>query len=134
MRSGYGRLFAAMVACISMLAWMGLTNHCALASLSMQQAHACCHSDGGASDHPSSPQNLQCCGTVAPSLPAYVAAPAAKLFEIRAAWIEVADLFRPAAESGEELAFATGPPPGQSFLEIILSRSVPAHAPPPFVA
>jgi hypothetical protein len=134
MRLRHGRWFAAMTACVSMLAWLCMTNHCALASLTMQETHSCCHSDGGAKDHPRSPQNLQCCGTVAPSLPAHLAIPAAKLFEIRAAWLEAADLLRPASESCVELAFTTGPPPGQSFLEVILSRSMPAHAPPSFVA
>jgi len=134
MRARHSRWFAAMVACVSMLAWMCMTNHCALASLSMRQMHSCCHSDGGAKDHPGSPQYLQCCGTVAPSLPDHLAVPAAKLFEIRAAWIEATALLRPAPESRGDLAFTTGPPPGQSFLEVILSRSMPAHAPPSFVA
>lgn len=114
-----------------MLAWLGATNHCALASDAFRaQApeHQCCgeHESGGQHKSP-----LACCqGLQAPSAP-FAKSPVSldALSFVPTLYFVTVALLLPApnlvAAAGD-----TGPPGVFSFAESILQRSILAHAPP----
>jgi hypothetical protein len=130
------RWFSATIVCAVAVAWLVASNHCAFATIaahSARAAHACCHDEDA--PHPAAPQAMQCCDTLKASLPAQAVVPAAALHELLPAWVEMEALPRLVAVEGFRAMPATGPPPrAESFAEIVLNRSLPALAPPGFVA
>ncbi len=120
------RWIPAMVACVTIFAWTLASNHCAFAA-STRPAHACCHDQG----RPAAPPSTQCCGAFNVPVPEHVSAPMGHFHEVRPAWVEATATPVPVRRVVDVAAFlAHGPPEAQSFAEIVLSRSLPAHAPP----
>jgi hypothetical protein len=132
------RWFSAAVTCVAALAWLFATNHCAFATLAAHSpkiAHACCHEETVPHSQPTLPPAMQCCDTLKAALPTHALAPAAPMHELQPAWIAVETSAPTAAARNVLAASATGPPPrAATFVEIVLNRSQPAHAPPVFVA
>jgi hypothetical protein len=130
------RWFSATIACAIAVAWLLATNHCAFATIaahSAKAAHACCHEEDA--PHPSAPQSMQCCDALKASLPAQAVVPAASLSALLPDWTATEVLPRLVAVENLRATPATGPPPrAESFAEIVLNRSLPALAPPVFVA
>ncbi len=127
------RISTFLVAIIA-LAWLGASNHCALAALEgvRSASHACCREDGKPA--PKSQSTMQCCDTFNLTIPATVAAPVGPLHALRPAWLEVSPLpIAACTRSGSEF-HATGPPRVFGFAETVLNRSLLSHAPPHFVA
>ncbi len=126
-------LTRAAVALVSALAWLAISNHCALASLvpAKPAAHAACHGDQPTAPTKHSGDEAPCCkvlrATVANAakiLPAQVCTTPAP-FAVLAP-----PLLLPAHNSAE--TFTDTGPPGLSLGELILQRCVLTHAPPRF--
>jgi hypothetical protein len=134
------RWLSAVVTCVAAFAWLVAANHCAFATIaahSAKTAHACCHDEDGQHDQslPAFPQSMQCCDTLKAAVPVQAVAPAVSLYELQPAWIESENLPNLAAAQSLVIAPATGPPPrAETFVEVVLNRSLLAHAPPVFVA
>jgi hypothetical protein len=133
------RGFAVAIITTVAVAWLFASNHCTLAAIESpakpSSEHACCHSEKGASQLPG--YSTQCCKELAAPVPNAIAAPTVHFHELQPAWLQAARV----ETSGEapilavDLASDSGPPRGAlSFALLILNRSLPAHAPPHFVA
>ena len=127
-----------LTAILLAISWFAISNHCALglAAVADHQAdhvsrHDCCASDLPVHPRPTKGSEAPCCKT----LLAISAAPA-KFYEARVVLLVSAAL----DGAGVGLAFAapaisafqfhdTGPP-GRTFAESVLQRSLLAHAPP----
>jgi hypothetical protein len=129
------RRISAPAVIVALIAWFGVSNHCALGAIALQKATNavdCCpfHS------HPVKPQNqsdAQPCCKILRAIVAKSAKDPARLV------IDLADVDIPFAKlvvfarpkiSLSSVALETGPPGAFSFAELILQRSLPAHAPP----
>jgi hypothetical protein len=121
-------------ALIAIVAWLSLSNHCAL-GLTLAAAEPAESEDGGCPMHQSPVKkkpaaNLPCCKDVRAILVKTVAAvmPGLRLMPSHSYATEI---FPPA----RQLAFAlenldTGPPGCFSFAELVLQESMLSHAPP----
>lgn len=116
-----------------MLAWVFASNHCAIASLAAAaDQHACCHQGGSA---PQPETVMECCQSLGAPLPAVAAAPVTHLFALLPAWTEPEGLAVPAREVPVPVEVLPHGPPGVvPFAELVLNRSLLAHAPPVVVA
>src|SRR5687767_13659765 len=122
----------AMVA-VMLLSWFVITNHCALGLMGVapaaQTAHACCHkNDAPAKEAPKAP--FECCGAIKASLTDNAAA---KIDGLKVAFeLAVTIVLANVETLAGAPAFSCehGPPPGLSFAELVLQRSLPSHAPP----
>jgi len=122
------------------LAWFGIANHCALAALETPAANANvarCHEHCGGNQSPAKGKDqrtTECCKTLRATLnaPAKKLAPCdTSLFALQlysVAPVIFSSDSRLAATRGVE--FDTGPPGSLTFAELILQRSILAHAPP----
>jgi hypothetical protein len=124
-------------AIVSAVAWLALANHCALGLARIEDhktepaAHDCCGTELPAHPTPTEKPSAPCCKTLRAVAVALIQAPA---------WVSGATELIPAdnfalAELPRPILAAqyfpdTGPPGGASFLETLLQRSLPAHAPP----
>lgn len=78
---------------------------------------------------------MECCQSLGAPLPAVTIAPVTHLFALLPAWIEQEELFPPALELPAAVSFSAHGPPGVvPFAELVLNRSLLAHAPPVVVA
>jgi hypothetical protein len=130
------RWTAALVAFVTMAAWLVASNHCAIASLERpaKVAHACCHEEvpGQA---PSGPQSTQCCEAFNVPVPEHVSVPAGHFFELPVALgPALASLILQPSRDAVVVVRAHDPPAVPGFAETVLNRSLLAHAPPVFVA
>ena len=119
------------------LAWLAVSNHCALAAVDGSTAMIAaptCHGtqDGRAPTKQKKEGDVECCKVLRATLPSLaknLAPQNASAFAIPAYFITLL--------SGSEqlpplrpLELDTGPPASISFAEIVLQRSLLAHAPP----
>ena len=138
MKSPVARAVQIFVAVTSIAAWLHISNHCALALLVPSPdpaVHQHCHSDADDSDKKQSEETLPCCNI----LRAVVAQTLETGINIDKLW-QPADyeavvpagliVFDHTTDANE---LDTGPPFAASFAELILQRSLLAHAPPLFV-
>ena len=131
---GVGRLAIALAMSLS---WFALTNHCELAAATAWkpiQAHSCCEKDKGADKAPvkdNQHSRIECCKAGHPAIgsigkkavsPDTSSAPPADLI--------ASVVFPDAPTSANILELGTGPPFASSFAEVVLQRSILAHAPP----
>lgn len=124
------RWVSGAIALVLAFAWLLASNHCALAAVKTS-AHACCHEKP--SGQSPAPVSTQCCEAFSVPVPEHVSAPAADLHVVKPAWAE-ADAPRPAeTEPARFYSFAHAPPEAGARLRTVLTRCVPAHAPPSFV-
>jgi hypothetical protein len=127
------------VVLIAAVAWLGLSNHCALAAIEHGAAKApmSCH-DSPANNHAPAKEKrdgVECCKVVRATLlsPAKsVGSPYELLF---APYKYPAAIFilPKAIKQNSVFEWDTGPPGADSFAESVLQRSILAHA-PPFIA
>jgi hypothetical protein len=130
------RWTAALVAFVTMAAWLVASNHCTITSLERpaKVAHACCHEEvpGQA---PAGPQSTQCCEAFNVPVPEHVSVPAGHFFELPGALEPtVVSLISLPSRKIVAPVRAHDPPPAPGFAETVLNRSLLAHAPPVFVA
>ena len=126
----------ALVVAALMMAWLVASNHCAIGLMKPPAgnaaAHSACHSckSEPMKPQPASGGDRECCRALQ-GLPADVAQVDMKydtsLFTLLD--FAVTALFSPSTPPAVR-ALATGPPPSISFAELILQRSLLAHAPP----
>lgn len=117
-----------------LLAWLTLTNHCALSRLcpvaSVKAVPACHQADPTPADQAPGPQAMQCCQTAKASLADQVAVkydPAQYQLQLFVVlhWLAEPRRAAPAVE-----IFDHDPPRAVSFAESVLQRSLLSHAPP----
>lgn len=128
--------FRLAVVIATLAGWLVLSNHCALAGLGAKapakKEHRCCQQVEPSGDNTPAPgKPIQCCKSLRVLVPDGTKAPvndAPLLAVIPLTWeidVHLAEL-RPSDGSQ-----ATGPPPDSpSFAELVLHRSMQAHAPP----
>ena len=133
------RVTTAMIALITAAAWFLAANHCAVACLAAPlaaapEAHEHC---SGSSDKPTDKEqpndcdSLNCCKSL--SAPASFAK---KLVGYDKAFFTLKDyvvseiIFADEQHDASISELDTGPPPASCFAELVLQRSLLAHAPP----
>jgi hypothetical protein len=129
--------FRAPIVVLAALAWLAVSNHCALAALERSGemiATPTCHGmpDSHAPAKQKKENDVECCKVLRATLPAFpkslvaqnVSTIAIQTYFIVLVWIsEEPRLLCP-------LELDTGPPKSASFAETVLQRSLLAHAPP----
>ncbi len=114
-------------------AWVVASNHCALAFLTATKAdHACC-----ACDQPQARNSLTaCCKDLGAPLPAGTHVPSGPFQGLFVAWEGGTGVETVVAgpRMAEALFPSHGPPGALAFAELVLNRSLPAHAPPVVVS
>jgi len=131
------RRISAPAVIVALIAWFGVSNHCALGAIARQKATSavdCCpfHS------HPVKPQNQKqsdappCCKILRAIMANSAKDPACLVIDLADVDIPFAKLvvFARPKIPFSSVALETGPPGAFSFAELILQRSLPAHAPP----
>jgi len=129
-------LLRSSIVAITLLAWLSISNHCALGALEGGKAavaHTSCHGGAGApTKTPAKGEASPCCKTLRATLSTLAKAPSVSgnsgfSFDAYFACpLSFLDEFR--ANRARELD--TGPPVARSFAESVLQRSILAHAPP----
>jgi hypothetical protein len=120
---------------IAICSWIAISNHCAFAAMATKtdSVQTGCPFHSKPAKH--EPSQLQCCKTLRAVVFAQTktwARDDAKFFDVNLCVKEFALVeFLPNAQASSSLD--TGPPGARSFAELILQRSLLAHA-PPFVA
>jgi hypothetical protein len=113
-------------------AWLFASNHCALATLAAADEHACCHRSD---EVPVQESMTECCQALSAPLPGVAVAPAAQLFVVQPSWDLLEALLPSRVDIPASGAGVTHGPPGAfTFVELVLQRSLLAHAPPFVVA
>jgi hypothetical protein len=120
---------------LTLLAWLSISNHCALGGLigpktsAMAQMH--CHGNQPLPSKKSSEEEMPCCKMLRATITseAKIVEFASKNFVPIQDWI-VAELISAVETQLSPLELDTGPPFVSSFAELILQRSLFAHAPP----
>jgi hypothetical protein len=126
------RILHPAAAVLLLLAWLAVSNHCALAVLagSATQAaevqHACCPGAGG--ERPPAEAGKVCCKSLR-ALPPDTAAPLSVTPALLAAFLPLEILEAP-LERALAPAGGASPPGAQSFAELVLQQSLLGHAPP----
>jgi hypothetical protein len=123
---------------VSIFAWLTISNHCALGTAvtapEMKRSAEQCpfHSEPSAPDQQKQGSDSPCCKI----LRAIAAAPVKAFAPTNTGSVEADSAFRQLLGlTPPKISFATttsdtGPPGAQSFAELILQRSILAHAPP----
>ena len=138
------RSIFAPVVIVALIAWFGVSNHCALDAIARQKmtsAVDCCpfHSHAGKpQNHPIQPQNQKhsdaqpCCKILRAIVANSAKDPARLVIDLTNVDIPFAKLvaFARPKISFSSVALDTGPPGAFSFAQLILQRSLRAHAPP----
>jgi hypothetical protein len=123
-----------MVVAIAICSWFAISNHCALAAVATKtdSAQAECPFHSKPAKQKQEPSQLQCCKILRAVVFAQTktwARDDAKFSDVSLRVEEFAHLaFSHNAQ--ESLPLDTGPPAARSFAELILQRSLLAHAPP----
>jgi hypothetical protein len=119
-------------------AWFAISNHCALVAVATAAATATSTSAGECPFHskasmPAKPKpvsNSTCCKNLQAIASKCANAFATKLFALCQIDFGVQSLAPSPKVTTSPLQLDTGPPGAQSFAELILQRSILAHAPP----
>jgi len=123
---------------ISLVAWLSISNHCALGALQRSQStsvHAKCHGNSSPASKPSgNSEETPCCKVLRATIasPAHAPAYDFSVFVLQPSVVDLpllSDQFQPS----HPLEFDTGPPFSRSFAESVLQRSILAHAPPALI-
>ncbi|MGH8047552.1 MAG: hypothetical protein ACREKL_09920 [Chthoniobacterales bacterium] len=125
------RWFATMITFVAAFAWLLASNHCAIAAMEapVKAEHVCCHENEPARPAPST----QCCEAFNVPIPDQAAAPVGQLHELKPAWLAAVTEIFASQGAVAPIACETGPPRAVDALQVLLSRCLPAHAPPDFV-
>ena len=133
------RVTTAIIALVTAAAWFLAANHCAVASLTAPLSEAATGHEhcGGSSDEPADKEQpndcdgLNCCKSL--SAPASFAKKLVgydKAFYVLKDYVVSEVVFAGEQHDNVIWELDTGPPPGHSFAESVLQRSLLAHAPP----
>lgn len=131
-------LFQATVSILAIVAWFGITNHCALGAAAAAQmqspmAQMHCHGTQPSPSKKSGDDETPCCKVLRATLAdqGKIVQVASKDFLPFQNWIIAEVIFADKAQLHRALlGLDTGPPFAASFAESVLQRSVLAHAPP----
>jgi hypothetical protein len=124
----------APVVALLMIAWLVITNHCALGLMqptaNAKSEHAHCH--GGKTKQDDAPgETRECCKTLHASLPAKAEVKFdASKFQLQVLLLVQALAVGIAKPAPAVFIFDHGPPRTLSFAESVLQRSLLSHAPP----
>ena len=129
--------FRAPIVLLAALAWLAVSNHCALGAmegLARMGPQQSCH-DMGASHAPAKHQNengVECCKVLRATLMTYAKnlAPSDVSVCVNEPYFAGFILLPKLSRSIRPLELDTGPPFASSFTESVLQRSILAHAPP----
>ena len=125
------RSFRLVVVVIAGAAWLAISNHCVLAAVGGGNMPMSCHGDSPAKHGPKS--SVECCkilrATLLVCVSNLIAPPLRSTHDFPLVILSATELLRPV----KLIEWDTGPPGAGSFAELVLQRSVLAHA-PPFVA
>lgn len=131
------KVSAIVIVLLAGVAWLAVSNHCALAVFTPTPdalaLHTHCH---GASSEPAkknADEELPCCKVLRATITANLAAPVNQQTGVMPAQdFFAAELLSIAEDHLQPLPeeIDTGPPFASSYAELILQRSVLAHAPP----
>jgi hypothetical protein len=109
-------------------------SHCYLGGMKVvhPSEHACCAKPAQTRAPAPLSNYAECCASLAAPLPAHSSAPALRLHELFAAWPPLLDVFAiPSEITPSPVArSAQVPPDPPPLYELVLSHSLPAHAPP----
>ncbi len=130
-------LLRAPIVLLAALAWLAVSNHCALAALDGSTAMIAapsCHGtqDGRAPTKQKKEGDVECCKVLRATLPSLaknLAPQNASTFAIAPYFITLYSAPEPRPPL-RPLELDTGPPARISFAETVLQRSLLAHAPP----
>jgi hypothetical protein len=119
---------------VAIFSWVAISNHCAFSAL-VAQTHAtqsACPFHSQPAKTPPQPAGIQCCKILRAVVPTIT-----KGWARNDAGVSDADLYfeklafiANSQNATSPLLLDTGPPGSRSFAELILQRSVLAHAPP----
>jgi len=119
---------------VAIFSWVAISNHCAFSAL-VAQTHAtqsACPFHSRPAKTPPQPAGIQCCKILRAVVPTIT-----KGWARNDAGVSDADLYfeklafiANSQSATSPLLLDTGPPGARSFAELILQRSVLAHAPP----
>jgi hypothetical protein len=119
---------------VAIFSWVAISNHCAFSAL-VAQTHAtqsACPFHSQPAKTPPQPAGIQCCKILRAVVPTIT-----KGWARNDAGVSDADLYfeklafiANSQSATSPLLLDTGPPGARSFAELILQRSVLAHAPP----
>ncbi len=125
-----------VVVLATMVAWFSISNHCALGGAIVKTKSAVapmhCHGNQPAPSKKSSDEEMPCCKMLRATLPALQKNAAAydmSAFVLQPYVVDLV-LFAEQFHGTRPLEFDTGPPFSRSFAELVLQRSILAHAPP----
>lgn len=128
------------ISLIAFSAYVSAANHCSFAPAVAEVANVPAHSDCPGHDSPAkkgdSSDGITCCKAFPPAVFAdakNLVAFDAQSFALHSCFATA--LILPEHSQGEllPLELDTGPPPAVSFVELVLQRSILAHAPPSLV-
>jgi hypothetical protein len=124
-----------LIVMLTMMAWFAISNHCVLGAIEAQAGKPVAHCH----DHPSSPvqpgdgdQESPCCKTLRATVATPVKAPEAQPDTSLFAYEFVSQVHAYDDRQLERVSYFadTGPPGSSTFAELVLQRSILAHAPP----
>ena len=129
------KLIPVSIVVVTGLAWISISNHCALGALIAKTDSAVapmhCHGNQPAPSKKSNDDEMPCCKMLRATITseAKIVEAASQNFVPIQNWI-VAEVISAPATQLSPLELDTGPPFAGSFAESVLQRSVLAHAPP----
>jgi hypothetical protein len=130
------KTFAFALSLVAICAWIVAGNHCALGLMNAPKTahHACC-SEGGAAPKPQGGKQTPpcCCNVVKIATVAqakHLVAGNSFHFAVRTFFVALFSFVDPRFLPSHSCEIGTGPPGVISFAELILQRSIQAHAPP----
>jgi hypothetical protein len=120
---------------IAIFSWIAISNHCAFAAIAAKTdlAQTACPFHSKPEKQKEQSSQVQCCKilrAVAPVAAKSWARDGAKFFALNRYHDEVALIIAHSQPKLAPLLLDTGPPGAHSFAELILQRSLLAHAPP----
>jgi len=130
---GRSRIFQWAIVLLVIFSWIAISNHCAFGAVAARAgiSPAACPFHPKPGKENEQPTEVQCCKILRA-----VVSTAAKSWERDHISFSDIDLtigqfvVRPESSNPTPLLLDTGPPGAQSFAELILQRSILAHAPP----
>ena len=130
-----GLRFATVV--VMAMSWLALVNHCELGAATAPkpaQTHSCCEKNNVGDKAPlndNQHRSIECCKSGHPAISPLANKAASQDLSFSAhSYLIGLVVFPDASLSAKILELDTGPPFAGSFAEVVLQRSILAHAPP----
>jgi len=128
-------ILRACAASIAISAWLGLSNHCVLTAaprpLASEKGEGCPMHGHKQPPKPSHSPDLPCCKTLAATRVLAITHVAKNCFAVgQIEFCAEQSLILPGVHLTAGVVLDTGPPAAPTFAELVLQRSILAHAPP----